>query len=249
MSPRLSVLAQRTAKLEQIAVRAPAALPFASREPDPISAPANKVGPRPPKRSMHWLIALLLLGVGIATAYGYAQRKPVARLAAAETTAPVVELAPAELFTVKPAQLRHTVHLSGSLRPVHQSVLKAEVGARVGEVLVQEGQSVTKGDVLARLDRADVTSRLNEKLMLLEQASAQLALAEKTRAAKLELKEKGFATQLGHASHGGRSAGADEEELAEALLLRLRSHDSDQKHLARKIFALYHARYLLGKIY
>ena len=109
--------------------------------------------------------------------------------------APAIELAPSETFLVKRANLRHTVPLSGSLRALNQSYLKAEVGARVSEVLVREGEPVEMGQVLARLDVSDLSAKLNEKLSNLEQAKAQLALAEKTRATKLVLKEKGYATQ------------------------------------------------------
>ena len=109
--------------------------------------------------------------------------------------APAIELAPSETFLVKRANLRHTVPLSGSLRALNQSYLKAEVGARVSEVLVREGEPVEMGQVLARLDVSDLSAKLNEKLSNLEQAKAQLALAEKTRTTKLVLKEKGYATQ------------------------------------------------------
>ena len=43
--------------------------------------------------------------------------------------------------SIKQANLRHTVPLSGSLRALNQSYLKAEVGARVSEVLVREGEA------------------------------------------------------------------------------------------------------------
>jgi membrane fusion protein, multidrug efflux system len=193
MSPRLAVVTQRTSESGEMA--RPDAPQVPTQEPDPLDPGPEKVGPRPPWSSKRWLIAVLVLAVGAASAYGHVHRKHLAAFVTVATVPPVIELAQSEVFTVKLAEVRHTVHLSGSLRPVRQSVVKSEVGARVREVLVQEGQPVSKGDVLARIDVSDLTSRFNEKLMLLEEAKAQLTLAEKTRAAKLALKQDGYATQ------------------------------------------------------
>lgn len=136
-------------------------------------------------------ILILLTGGIYAALHGRSTPAPIAPAA----VAPAIELAPSETFLVKRANLRHTVPLSGSLRALNQSYLKAEVGARVSEVLVREGEPVEMGQVLARLDVSDLSAKLNEKLSNLEQTKAQLALAEKTRATKLVLKEKGYATQ------------------------------------------------------
>ena len=137
------------------------------------------------------VILVLLTGGIYAALHGRSTLAPIAPAA----IAPAIELAPSETFLVKRTNLRHTVPLSGSLRALNQSYLKAEVGARVSEVLVREGEPVAMGQVLARLDVSDLSAKLNEKLSNLEQAKAQLALAEKTRATKLVLKEKGYATQ------------------------------------------------------
>ncbi|MGH6816665.1 MAG: efflux RND transporter periplasmic adaptor subunit [Hyphomicrobiaceae bacterium] len=136
-------------------------------------------------------VLVLAAGGSFAVFKGRGASSPIVTAA----IAPVIELAASETFLVKPADIRHTVSLSGSLRPLNQVYLKAEVAARVSEVLVREGEPVSQGQVLARLDVSDLTSKLTEKLSNLEQTKAQLALAEKTRAAKLALKEKGYATQ------------------------------------------------------
>jgi len=115
--------------------------------------------------------------------------------AVAPAAPPVAELAVPEVATAAKASLRFTVPLSGTLRPVDQTTVKAQVAAQVAEVLVREGQPVRKGDVLARLDVADLTSKLNERIANLESARAQLALAEKTRQTKLSLQQKGYAAQ------------------------------------------------------
>ena len=196
MSRRLSVVTQRVAERPEPAPAEVMTGPSVRQEPDaPRAGDEDKAGPRGPGLRKSWLVALVIIGVGAVAIFGYAHRKPTAAPARIEAAAPIVELAKAEVFSVQLMPLRHTVHLSGSLRPVNQSFLKAEVAAHVEDVLVREGQPVAKGDVLARLDVADLTSKLNEKLSLLEQAKAQLVLAEKNRTAKLTLREQGYATQ------------------------------------------------------
>ena len=61
---------------------------------------------------------------------------------------------------------------------------------------MEEGQAVKKGDVLVRIDMADLQSALDERLANLEAAKAQLTLARKTRDAKVKLAAKGYAARL-----------------------------------------------------
>lgn len=137
------------------------------------------------------LAAVVALGAGGARYY----RKDTAQ-AVAQPTAPVVtELARSETFAVRKADLRYTVPLAGSLRPINQTTLKSEIAARVSEVAVQEGQPVRKSDILVRLDTEDLTSRLDERVANLESSKAQLAFAEKNRTTKLSLQQKGYAAQ------------------------------------------------------
>jgi membrane fusion protein, multidrug efflux system len=158
-------------------------------------APRQQPGKSGRSRKLASPIALVILVLLTGGIYAAWHGRSTPALITPAAIAPAIELAPSETFLVKRANLRHTVPLSGSLRALNQSYLKAEVGARVSEVLVREGEPVEMGQVLARLDVSDLSAKLNEKLSNLEQAKAQLALAEKTRATKLVLKGKGYATQ------------------------------------------------------
>ncbi len=141
-------------------------------------------------------VALAAIGIVALGAGGARYLKNDTAAAVVQPSAPVVtELARSETFMVRKTDLRFTVPLAGTLRPVDQTTLKSEVAAKVSEVLAQEGQPVKKGDVLVRLDTEDLTSRLNERLANLESAKAQLALAEKNRSMKLSLQQKGYAAQ------------------------------------------------------
>ena len=62
-------------------------------------------------------------------------------------------------------------------------------------MLVREGEPVRAGQVLARLDTADLEAKLIERQGALESARAQLALAEKTRASNVKLLNEKFISQ------------------------------------------------------
>lgn len=128
-----------------------------------------------------WLLVLLLAAGGVAL---WRTQGP----AATPTAPPVpagerpVELSALEVTAVAPRALTETVRLSGSISPLEQSAIKAEVAARLAEVPVREGQAVRRGEVLARFETVELAARLNEKQANLEGARAQLVLAEKTLA-------------------------------------------------------------------
>jgi RND family efflux transporter MFP subunit len=81
------------------------------------------------------------------------------------------------------------------MQPVRQATVKAKVSGDVRQVTAREGESVAAGQVLARIDTADLEARLAERIGAMESAKAQLALAEKTRATNLALLKQNFISQ------------------------------------------------------
>ncbi len=136
-------------------------------------------------RRFRWLwLALLIAALAGGGAAFLLRARGAGETAAPAPSTPTerpVELAAVEVTRVAPLRLADTVRLSGSVAPMEQSAVKAEVAAKLVEVAVREGQAVAKGQRLAQFDAADLTARLNEKLSNLDGARAQLVLAEKTR--------------------------------------------------------------------
>ncbi|PWC80143.1 RND transporter [Azospirillum sp. TSH64] len=146
------------------------------------SPPQEDAPPRKPRRFGRLLAILLVLlaaggGIALWRARNPAPPSPTPAGQAAERP---VELTALEVTAVAPRALAETVRLSGSVSPMEQSAVKAEVAARLAEVAVREGQAVRRGEMLARFDTVELTARLNEKQANLEGARAQLVLAEKT---------------------------------------------------------------------
>ncbi len=158
----------------------PAPQPLKPQRPSPQDdAPPP---PRPRRfRRLGWLVVLLVAVGGLALwrAQGPAATSAAPPVPAGERP---VELSALEVTAVAQRALTETVRLSGSVSPMEQSAVKAEVAARLAEVPVREGQAVRRGEVLARFETVELAARLSEKQANLEGARAQLVLAEKTLA-------------------------------------------------------------------
>jgi membrane fusion protein, multidrug efflux system len=146
-----------------------------------------------PKRRSLWLAAaLVLLAAAIGTA---ALKKKTPQAAALPTAAQApawLELLPSDVARVTPHELRQTLALSGSLKAVSQAVVKARVAGEVREVLVREGEAVTAGQVLVRMDASEYQARFEQAKGALQAARAQLEIASKTRDNNRALLEKNF---------------------------------------------------------
>jgi RND family efflux transporter MFP subunit len=91
----------------------------------------------------------------------------------------VLELASADVAPIAARQLSVGLPLSGSLIPVSQATIKSKVSGQVQEAALREGVSVQEGQVLARIDQADLKARLQQQQAMLDEAQAKLAMAEK----------------------------------------------------------------------
>ena len=103
-----------------------------------------------------------------------------------------LEFAPGDLTAVESRPIARQLPVSGTLQPLKQAVVKAKVSGDVKQIAVREGEAVRAGQVIARIDTADLEARLAERIGALESARAQLALAEKTRATNLALLKQNF---------------------------------------------------------
>jgi membrane fusion protein, multidrug efflux system len=108
-----------------------------------------------------------------------AEDKPL-QFTAAEVTRPALG-----------AMAQH-IEFSGTLIAPQSAVLRAKVGGTVARLAVAEGDRVQAGQVLARIDAADMASRLAEREAMVAQAAVSLAQAERTHANNQQLGQQQF---------------------------------------------------------
>ncbi|PKL81446.1 MAG: efflux RND transporter periplasmic adaptor subunit [Ignavibacteriae bacterium HGW-Ignavibacteriae-3] len=89
---------------------------------------------------------------------------------------------PVEALVVKLEPLTQSLSLSGSLMAGEEVDLKAEITGKLVEFYLEEGRTVTKGQLLARVNDSEVRARL-------EKLKSDLKLAEDDVARKQRLKE------------------------------------------------------------
>jgi len=145
------------------------------------------------RRVLGALITMTLVG---AIAAGVAVR--ASKRAAAEvpgSASVTLEFTASDLATLEPRALSRWLHVSGTLQPVDQTLVKAKVSGEVRQVTVREGEAVKAGQVIVRFDTADLEAKLTDRIGALEASRAQLALAEKTRAQNNALLKQGFISQ------------------------------------------------------
>jgi len=143
------------------------------------------------RRLIGGIVALAIIGaIGGSVAMRLAKKD--------EGKAPAVvalEFAPADLTMVERRPLSRWLPVSGALQPVRQATVKAKVSGDVRQVTVREGETVQAGQVLARIDTADLDAKLLERIGAMESAKAQLAMAEKTRTTNQTLLKQNFISQ------------------------------------------------------
>lgn len=132
-----------------------------------------------------------------------------------------LEFSPADLAQAVTADLRQVVRFSGSLQPLNQSMIRAEVAAVVNEITVRRGERVKKGQLLARLDTADLGAKLREKQSNLDSAKSALNLAEVNRQKAATLAERGIKSQtaLDEAENAWRTARANVAALEQQIAM------------------------------
>lgn len=147
------------------------------------------------------IIIAIVVVIGIAMSFSRSPA-PSSNPSAAKNAAPAtttsriknttLEFLPQEIFKVTPIELKQTMALSGALRAVDQASVKARVAAEVREVLVREGESVTAGQILVRMDTSEFQARVDQAKGNLHAMRAQLDIATKNRDNNRALLDKGF---------------------------------------------------------
>jgi RND family efflux transporter MFP subunit len=138
----------------------------------------------------------VLLAMALAAAIGVRFYKKQQEGRDNDKNVPVtLEFAPADLAVAESKPLSRWLPVSGTLQPVHQATVKSKVSGEVRAITVREGDAVQAGQVLARMDTADLEARLIERQGQLASAKAQLDMAEKNLSTNQKLLKQKFISQ------------------------------------------------------
>lgn len=145
------------------------------------------------------VVCAAVAAVAVAGGLWTMAKRPAAPVAAppaapAAVAAPL-EFAAADIETLAPATLARTVPLTGTLRPVDQTLVRTKVAGELREVLVREGMAVRRGQPVARLDPTEYEVRVREREATLKAAASQVDQARRTLDNTAQLKEKAFVSQ------------------------------------------------------
>ena len=147
------------------------------------------------RSSRFWIIGgLLAVGVGAAALFASGRLSTTQAAASPKVAAPL-EFAASDLTALAARPLVRTLAISGTLVSVHQAQVRARAAVEVRSILVREGDSVKAGQVIARLDTADLAARLAERAGTRDATRAQYEMAEKNRATNQSLLEKKYISQ------------------------------------------------------
>ncbi len=139
------------------------------------------------KSNKIWLwsgAALVVLGLAAGGIALQSARGKTGDKAAAEKKSPpqpTPEFVAGEIGRAQLRELAQLVEASGTLAAERSATVRAKVGAEVREVLAREGDSVVAGQVLVRLDDADLRQRVVAAEGALASAEARAANARRSR--------------------------------------------------------------------
>jgi len=183
------------------------------------------MNPHTPRSAwLKWLLlAALVLAIGLGVARALNKRKlqseAASAAAAAMQQAPVYQLAPQDVTTVQALALSQAVGVSGALKALQTAAIKAKVAGELQGLQKREGESVSAGEVVARIDSTDAQARVRQAEQQAKSAQAQMAISRRALENNQSLVKQGFisATALETTSNNLAAAEANHQAALAAL--------------------------------
>lgn len=182
------------------------------------------------RRWLQWgvavlVFALLTIGVVRAVADRKAQQNPAPNQAL-ERAELQVELLPSDLVQVKTRVLSQGLAISGTLKAADAALIKARVAGELQDFRLREGDRVSAGQVIGRIDATDAQARVRQSQQQAESAKAQVDMTRRTFENNSSLVQQGFisksaldtsSSSLAAAEANYRAAQAGADMAAKAL--------------------------------
>ena len=149
------------------------------------------------KSWLKWLILVLVLALLAAGALRListrqAQKAELAAQQSAAQVPAVLELAAADLLRVQTLELVQSLAIAGPLRASNSAFVKARVAGELQGLVLREGDRVSAGQVVARIDATESQARVRQAQQQAEAARAQVDIARRSFDNNRSLVEQGF---------------------------------------------------------
>lgn len=116
---------------------------------------------------MRWLMGAVLAGVLVLGGVGWWHLSRPPAQSASPAKAPAASDVFVEAAPVRISSIRRQIEAVGSLRSNESVILRPEVAGRISEILFEEGQRVTRGTPLVRLDSSIARAQLDQQIAAL----------------------------------------------------------------------------------
>jgi RND family efflux transporter MFP subunit len=149
------------------------------------------------KSWLKWFILVLVLALLAAGALRListrqAQKAELAAQQLAAQVPAVLELAAADVLRVQTLELVQSLAIAGPLRASTSAFVKARVAGELQGLVLREGDRVSAGQVLARIDATESQARVRQAQQQAEAARAQVDIARRSFDNNRSLVEQGF---------------------------------------------------------
>lgn len=144
-----------------------------------------------------WPTVMLALATGVASVLLVNQIPPAPAAAAIDTPATprAMRLHPVELVTAQPQRIEDLVRVTGTIHPVQEAAIAAQVTGLAETVAVRPGDYVDAGQLLVEVGTTDLQLQLDQQRSTMASSIVQLRAAEATLARTRLLADQGLAAQ------------------------------------------------------
>jgi RND family efflux transporter MFP subunit len=193
-----------------------------------------------------WIVialAVLLLAGGLLRALGErrAQQAKLAEAAATKAQS-VAELAATDVVKAEQRELQRGLPISGSLKAVNSAIVKARIPGELQALALREGDPVTAGQVVARVDPTESRARLRQAEQQADAAKAQIEIAQRQYTNNKALVDQGFISKTALDTSWNNLAAAESTHKAAMAAVDVARKSVDDAELRAPIGGVVSAR-------
>jgi RND family efflux transporter MFP subunit len=152
-----------------------------------------------PRRRARWLwpVAVLVVVTGGASVLlvNHLPPPPVAATVSPPEVVRTMRLHPMEVVTIMPQRIEDLVKVTGTIHPVQEAAIAAQVSGLAETVNVRPGDSVAAGQLLVEVGTTDLQLQLDQQRSTMASNEVQLRAAQATLDRTRLLADKGLAAQ------------------------------------------------------